>query len=229
MYTDPSGHVACSSVAEEDCSFESMSAEEVVKKNIKVKYGITMSDDGYGAKAWTINNLRLIFSSLQNINNALNGNLKSFSQGWTFRMKNQQGNGDYHGETSTDGTMTIDFFTIGTDAIRQINIYHEVGHLLDNVTGMEDTFTNAVNNADDDSWMSGDTINSNALLTTRIYDPNYGDAQAIQGILTVGASDQWADAFANYVAGNIRMGDNGPGDAMYTFVHDTLTPYTGTP
>jgi hypothetical protein len=63
-------------VAEEDCSFETMSAGEVVKRNIKSKYGITISDDG--DKPWSIQNLRIAASSLANINTALNGKLINF-------------------------------------------------------------------------------------------------------------------------------------------------------
>lgn len=219
-FVDPSGHVACSSVAEADCSFKNLSSEEVVTRNIKVKYGIEMSNDG--AKAWSIDNLRLMYSSLQNIDSALNGNLKSLSQGWTFRMQNQKGGGDYHGVTSTDGTMTIDFYTLGKDIIRQMNIYHEVGHLIDNVPDMENIFTNGVAEKawEDQSgtYLFGGrdagSINTSLTLINPygVYDPNYGTAEAIQHA-GGDPSEQWADMFANYVAGNINT-RKAPGQMM---------------
>jgi hypothetical protein len=207
-------------VAEDDCSFETMTREEVVKRNIKSKFGIEMSDKG--AKAWTIDNLRLMSSSLNNINNALNGNLKSLSQGWTFLMQNQKGGGSYHGVTSTDGTMTIDFYTLGDDALRQMNIYHEVGHLIDNVPGMENVFTNGVASRvwkdQNGTYLFGGRdagdINVRLTLTNEnfVYDPNYGYAEAIQH-RGGNPSEQWADMFANYVAGNIDTSAM-PGQAM---------------
>jgi hypothetical protein len=227
-FVDPSGHISCSSVAEDDCSFETMKPEEVVKRNIKSKFDIEMSDEG--AKAWTIDNLRLMSSSLNNINNALNGNLKSLSQGWTFLMQNQTGGGSYHGVTSTDGTMTIDFYTIGNDKMRQMNIYHEVGHLVDNVPGMENVFTNGVaarvwedqNGRYLFGGLNAGSINTGLTLINpfSVYDPNHGTAEAIQHA-GGDPSEQWADMFANYVAGNINT-SKAPGQIMQITVVSLL-------
>ncbi len=227
-YTDPTGHKpACEEGDDCDQILSSwrLSGAQYWKALIKDHFGITMSDEG--DKNWTESNLSLMYSSLSNINTALNRKLKSLASGWAFMMREQDSTqGAFHGLTHTDGSKIINFFTIGDAAIRQMNIYHEFGHLLDNRPGMEDEFTNAVPN--DASWVSGDKINPNALLDPNsVYDPNYGQAQAIQGILTVGPPDQWADAFANYVAGNIKP--TGPGAAMYTFVQGALAPYIGAP
>jgi RHS repeat-associated protein len=88
-YLDPSGHVSCSSVAEEDCSFETMSAVEVLKRTIKSKYGITMSEESdpnnLNPKTWSLENLRIIYNALGTIDAALNGKLKSLVGGATFK------------------------------------------------------------------------------------------------------------------------------------------------
>lgn len=227
-FTDPTGH-RCA--PEDECNGPRYTQSARVynaKWRIKDKFGIKISDEG--DKSWDLHNLHLMESSLKNINTFLNGKLKSLASGWSFRMRNQDPTeGSFHGLTHTDGSQIINFFTIGDAAIRQMNIYHEFGHLLDNRPGMEDEFTNAVPNGA--TWINGDKINPNALLDPNsVYDPNYGTAQAIQGILTVGPPDQWADAFSNYVAGNIDLSDpNGPGAAMNIFVQGALAPYIGAP
>ncbi len=106
-----------------------------------------------------------------------------------------------------------------------MNIYHEFGHLLDNVPGLKDVFTNAVAKEGNPSWIdSNKKINIEALLSGTIAnDPNYPSVQARQTFSNFGPSEQWADAFANYVAGNIDLSDPfGPGASMNTFVTDIL-------
>jgi len=180
-----------------------------------------------------LNNLRIIYSSLQNINNALNGKLKSIIGSATFKMGEYTPPSDcplciYGGWTS--GT-TVTFYTIGNAAIRQMNIYHEFGHLIDSLPGsMYDAFTNALLGEGSPSYIINGYLNPDALINLSIKnDPNYAKVQAIQAS-GPGVNEQWADIFANYVAGNIDRSDpSGPGMAMYTFVTSALAPYIGVP
>ena len=158
--------------------------------------------------------------------------LKSLIGGTSFWLQKQDTTeGQYHGNTPLDGS-GINFFTNGDVALRQMNVYHEVGHLLDNVPGTRDVFMNAVDNEENPSWVSADEqINPDALNSLTITnDPNYASVQARQTYSGFGSAEQWADAFANYVAGNINLSDpDGPGTDMYNFVSDTLAPYIGVP
>jgi RHS repeat-associated protein len=209
------------------------SVNETWEKMIGGSFGIKMSDAGN--KKWDTANLSLMYNSLSIINNALNGHLRSMVHGATFWLMNHTGTtGVYNGATNTDRNEPtgIHFYTIGTDAIRQMNIFHEFGHLLDNTPGTWDVFTNDVTNAGKVSWVSGDQkINPAALKSRTITnDPNYPSVQARQAFSNFGPSEQWADAFANYVAGNIDLSNpNGPGIDMYHFVGGALAPYIDVP
>jgi hypothetical protein len=153
---------------------------------------------------------------LQNIDNAINGKLKSWVGGTSFWLENQNANnGQYHGVTHLDGS-GIDFYTLNDDILRQMNIYHEVGHLLDNVPGLKDVFTKEVTGQvftdDAGNYLFGGygvgNISHSTLKNASVYDPNYGTAEAFQHAST-DPSEQWADMFANYVAGNIETEGNG--------------------
>lgn len=195
---------------------------------IMANYGINMES---GNKDWDTANLHLVYSSLGIIDTALNGNFRAMTAGATFKlMKHGPDNGDYYGVTHTQPPAGVDFYTKGTQLLRQMNIFHEVGHLLDNVPGTWDVFTNAVENLKGPSWVGSDLkINPDALLLGRVTnDPNYSEVEARQTYSDFGPSEQWADAFANYVAGNIDL-DSGKGRAMWNFVHAALAPYIGFP
>jgi RHS repeat-associated protein len=232
-YIDPNGHrVTCE--RGENCAQElrlfRFTGERYWKALIKDEFGIIMSDEG--GKPWDSRNLQLMHTSLSNVDKILNGKLESLVKGATFKLIEQDKSkgGQYHGETHTIGPTGIDFYTVGDDAIRQMNIYHEVGHLLDNVPKSKDVFMNAVENENSPSWVADGYINKDALISQRINDPNYAlGPRAIQAYVP-GAAEEWADAFANYVAGNIDLSQaQGPGADMYNFVTDALAPYTGVP
>jgi len=234
LYTDPSGHDPCD---EDGNCYNSqgwyhaphaprISAAETWKRMIRGKFGITMADDG--DKPWSLQNLRIAFNSLVEINGALNGKLISFAHGWTFKMRNQDSG--YYGHTSTDGTMLVEFFTDNRNIVRQ-NIFHEVGHVLDNVPGMEDIFSHhlGINNADflDDYGK----LDTNALIdsiTPDMYQHPYSVYTDDASEMLYGQAEHWADMFANYVAGNIDL-DSPEGRAMNDFVEGALRPYTGIP
>jgi hypothetical protein len=240
-HNDPSGHAGCD---EDGNCYDSqgwhraanapkLSLEDTWKKTIQGKFGITMAN---GDKSWDADNLQLMFESLSFINNnILNGHVISMVGGATFTLSEHVGNdGLYNGAThhlKTEPT-GIDFYTIGTQALRQQNIFHEFGHLLDNVPGSWDAFTNAVASQGHPSWVSSDNkINLLALKSRFINDdPNYLNVEARQTFSNYGPSEQWADAFANYAAGNVDFSDpGGPGPQMYNFVYNALLPYTGMP
>jgi len=71
---DPSGHISCSSVPEE-C--EQLSAEEVVKRNTKVKYGWNVKGDD-----WSIDELRTIFRTGQDIESYVNSITRGNGLAW---------------------------------------------------------------------------------------------------------------------------------------------------
>jgi RHS repeat-associated protein len=239
-YIDPSGHDVCDE--DGNCynkkgwyrSTKAPRLNTVDKLSMMIwgKFGVTMSDEGQ--KNWSITSLRSVYASLGKINCAVNKTLKYLIGGTSFWLQKQDSStGQYHGETHLDGS-GIDFFTIGDVALRQMNVFHEVGHLLDNIPGMKDVFTNAVKNENTPSWVSTDKqINLDALKGERILnDPNYTNPgpKARQTFSGFGESEQWADAFANYVAGNIDLSKpDGPGTAMYNFVSGALAPYIGVP
>ena len=126
--------------------------------------------------------------------------------------------------------MTIDFYTISNDIMRQMNIYYEVGHLIDNVPGMENIFTRGMagrvwEDVDGTYLFGGEnagSINTGLTLINpdRVYDPNYVTAEAIQHA-GGDPSEQWADMFANYVAGNIDTSES-PGQTMHAVVETLL-------
>jgi hypothetical protein len=199
-------------------------------------FGVTISDDG--GKKWGATNLSLVLRSLAHINSALNGRLKSLAGGATFRLGEYELdpatcpnlNCTYGGVTS--GTI-VTFNTDGDDAIRQMNIYHEFGHVLDNSPGLVNAFSGALDSLPNPSFVQGSNgenpgfLDPSALVASSVSDPYHSTADALQHPST-DPVEQWADAFANYVAGNIDLEDPA-GQAMYDFVTGALRPYIGAP
>jgi hypothetical protein len=234
-YKDPSGHTACDE--EGNCwnaqgwsrapGAPRLSTIDTWKMMIKGKFGANISDEG--GKQWSLSNLKLMYKSLQNIDSVLNGKLRSFAGGWTLKMAEHKRSSNedftsYQGWTSSVNS-TVTFYTMGSDAIRQMNIYHEFGHLLDKT----DTFTNALAGENNPSYINANGyVSTNARIETNVTtDLNYKSVESIQASGN-GVSEQWADIFANYVAGNINMGTS-EGSAMFSFVTGALAPYTGIP
>ena len=231
-YTDPSGHSLCDGENSGSGNCDSagknggvVGIKRTITQMIKILYGITLSDEG--GKAWDNTNAKLVYDSLGNINKALGGQLKSLVGGATFKLSEHTGSGEYYGETS--GT-SITFYTIGKDAIRQMNIYHEFGHVIDNIPKIKDVFSKTLKNLASPSFVQANGfLDPAALSSADVFDPNYGTAQAIQHPYsflddpTIASQEQWADIFANYVVGNIKLRDpGGPGQDMYNFVTGML-------
>jgi hypothetical protein len=195
-----------------------------MKYEMKFEFGVTMSD---GGKPWDVKNLLIMYASLGIINNHLGGKLKSMVNGAIYSLNEHPINedGDYYGSTHIVSPSGVDFFTKGTQPLRQQNIFHETGHLLDNTSGTWNVFTAAVSRENNPSWVSENLINPSALNSTSITnDPNYGIVQARQTYNNPGPSEQWADAFANYVANNIDL-TSPEGMDMNNFITSTLSPY----
>ena len=84
-YTDPSGHEIC--LDDGDCSGgQSINPIAHLKELIYSRFGISISDDG--SKNWGVKNLNLMYRSLDKINRALVGELKSLvgSGKWSFKL-----------------------------------------------------------------------------------------------------------------------------------------------
>lgn len=194
------------------------------RKLISDKFGITISDE---KKVWDETNLIGAYSALIKIDKAMNGNLKSFVGGATFKWGEYEPPDDcplctYGGWTTHDKTIT--FNTIGSSAIPQMNIFHEFGHLIDSLPGsLFDVFSNDLKADPNYSMLVlGGYINGNALLDYRVVDSNYPlKIQAIQASKANNINEQWADIFANYVAGNINM-TSLEGQVMHEFVTRTF-------
>jgi hypothetical protein len=229
-YNDPSGHrVACEdyAICKVEQEYSKLNAIDSWKKIIKDKFGITMSDGG--GKDWNALNLSIVHSSLENINVALSGKLKSLVGGATFKLAEYVPTADcptctYSGWTS--GT-SITFYTMGSAAIRQMNINHEFGHLMDNSPGMVNVFSRDpdINNPD---FLDNSGYLDRSALIDKSKDM-YQHPMSIYGKDPIRAQEEhWGDIFANYVAGNINLAST-EGQAMNTFVTGALAPYIGTP
>ncbi len=229
-FNDPSGHIAC-----EDSFYGCGTTTNASNINGSVTYwkwaiisqfGIIMSDAG--DKKWDSNNLSNMNFSLVNIDDHLNGHLNSMVHGATFKLNNHSGGGLYNGETNINKTKPtgIVFKTTGDMLIPHQNINHEVGHLLDNTPGTWDTFTNAVAGEGSPSWIEDQMISRRALNSVWIQNDPSGLnlVEARQTYSGFGPSEQWADAFANYVADNIDLSTS-QGSNMFVFVTWTLWSY----
>lgn len=237
-FADLSGHRTCTAqqarAGDETCTPD-------YKALIKTQFGITLSNGDEDNKAWDLINARLMYNSLIIIDAALNGQLKSLVGGAIFKIGEYDPYSDpncpkhnctYSGLTS--GT-TVTVYTMGDDAIRQMNIYHEFGHVLDNSPGMVDAFSGALGKLDEPGFIQGSNgenprfLDPSALIAGSVSDPYHGTAEALQHPST-DPREQWADIFANYLAGNIDLSKpTGPGTAMYNFVTGALLPYIGLP
>jgi hypothetical protein len=228
MHTDPSGHVVCE--VGEPCgpgaTYASAAQITVaLKKRISEKFGVTLDDGGAehpkfknsSGRYWDENNVALMYAGLSRINKILGGRLKTIIGSATFTINSHPTAGKILGWTS--GTK-VDFYTNSTVQLQ--NLYHEFGHVLDNSPGFVDVFSGALGRLKDPGFIDDDGyLDTDALINTRVHDPNNGTAQAIQHKDTR-STEQWADIFANYVAGNINLAE-AEGKAMYNFITGALT------
>jgi RHS repeat-associated protein len=224
-YIDPSGHLPCSILIDGEYCFRpvinnSVSALDYLKSEIYSNYGVTLSNEG---KPWTATNAAIVLDSLNNISNINSSKVMDGIRGSTYVMAEYDrdcttGN-CYYGKAVRN---KITFFTIGNAAIRQMNIYHEIGHQIDSRN--KSNYTNNLISQGEPSYIDDDYINSKALVNqTNITNPFY--TMSVEVIQASGPEpdEQWADIFANFVAGNIDISHPfGPGMDMYNFVTKVL-------
>ena len=231
-YTDPSGHFCVGSGNNQFCSNDDdmsfvppLAAKKKklnrLKNRAKIKYGITLSDNG---KDWDLKNAQLANDSLDDVNSVLGGQLQSFLGGgvWTLgKFEPEEPGEEYSGEAR--GT-NVKFFTMDSQALRQMNIYHELSHNLNSTPDLNDCFSNELSSYEDRSFIGKNGyIVDTALKEKEVYDPYHGDTIAKQA--SAGTDlEAWADILPNYVAGNIKL-NNPQGLAMDKFITGVLIEY----
>ena len=229
-YTDPSGHGREST----DCGPDGMYCEQNrigcnnIRCSILHDYGVELVDtgsnhhNGSGPKAWNSVNTMQVYSALGIVNNAVNGKLKSLIGGSVFTL-NDYTEGYYHGNTDKG---YIDFETGVPLPPPYINIFHEVGHLIDVNSAGGNYYSGKLANQNR-NWITPEgRIDTNALLNKEISDPYWPNPQdALQGTNHTGQgpNEQWADTLENYVAGNIDVLTTA-GNDMYNFTSDFFVP-----
>jgi RHS repeat-associated protein len=232
-YNDPSGHKeACDDP--ETCKvqreYRKLGAVDFWKKRIKDKFGIEMKDSSN--RSWSATNLITANNALSMINDKLNGNLKTMVGGTTFTMESQAQCTDkdgkksdcYHGLTTGTG---ITFYSSSSNLhIPIVNFLHESGHLLDAVPSTLDVFSDPFRSnkgGATPTWVKDGYVNRD-LLGNMFTQP----VQAKPMNEPNSPNEYWADAFANYVANNIKTGPldpTGEGQQMYDYVYRALYPY----
>jgi RHS repeat-associated protein len=216
-YTDPTGHkVTCE--VDENCKqsqrLSRFTGIRFWKALIKDEFGIWMKDDKDKMK-WSLANVQTAYKALNMINNKLNGYLKKLVGGTTFTMTD--GGNQYYGITDSTG---VTFHAASSNTkIPIINFLHETGHLIDAVPATLDAFSGQIEGTPD--WVKDGYVDSE-ILGKKFNEP----VQAKPMNEPYSTDEYWADAFANYVAGNINLQEpTGAGQAMYDFVSGALAPY----
>ena len=213
-YTDPSGHkVTCD--VDENCKQSQLLSRFIGvkfwKALIKDEFGVTMKDDKI---KWSLANVQTAYKALNMINGILNENLKKLIGGTTFTMTD--GGDQYYGITDPTG---VTFHAASSNTIIPLtNFLHETGHLMDFVPTTNDVFSGGL--PENPDWVKDGYVNSELLLG-KLTEPVQAKYIANEAYLP---TEYWADAFANYVAGNINLADP-RGRAMAQDVSDALKPY----
>lgn len=133
--------------------------------------------------------------------------------GTTFTLTGE-GN-QYWGQTISTG---VTYHVLnGNTKIPLINFLHETGHLLNSVPALDNAFSGQIMGTPD--WVKDGYVDRDILL-----DMFYEPVQAIPMNEPNDPWEYWADAFANYVAGNIDLSKR-RGQDMAKFVNGALGPY----
>jgi hypothetical protein len=225
ILTDPGGHVpegegSRSEYWRQENMRAKLGAIEYLKYEIRHKFRIKVKD-GTDIK-WSEDNLNTAYQSLSTINDTLGGNLKDMVDGSIFQIAG--GGADYWGWTEPTG-ITFHVADSSTN-LPDINIFHEMGHLLDSVPATNDVFSDPLRDTTPD-WVDSEGFVNKNLLLGKIYQP-------IQSKLIYNTdgkrseafhpNEYWADAFANYMAGNIDLGKTA-GQQMHNYVRDALSSF----
>ncbi len=213
---DPSGHWDNCNFTDRQCVIDNAWTVDIFKNQINAEYGITMADSE-GMK-WSMDNIKTAYSSLNKIDDKLQGNLKNLVSGTTFTIMG--GGVQYYGITDSTG---VNFHVANSNTeIPEINFLHETGHLLDSVPATENVFSGPLEGSTP-TWVKNGYVNSELLI-----DKSGQPVQAIPMGEKGMPREYWADAFANYVDDNILTGPldfTGEGQLMYDYVFGALKPY----
>ena len=226
-YTDPSGHYYCEGSS--DCEFNKYHlytadqltelATETLKYLIPEKFGIEMVD---GTMNWSLENLSTTYDALKTIDDKLNGNLKSMVGRTTFTMAFQGKCTDedgsmrdcYHGESSSTGVTYYSSYS--SVKLPIINILHETGHLLNFVPATNNVFSDPLKAKLE--WVGDDGYVRRDILGDMFFEP----VQSRPMKEPNNPWEYWADAFGNYMAGNIDLSDP-LGSDMANYVSGALS------
>ena len=225
-YSDPSGHRVTIG-AENDDLFKEYSRNDYIKM-IKDDFGLTVSD---GVQIWGNHDMITMYIALQRMSAKDVGFLTRIN-GAVIKYSLPSSAGFYSGWTSNQ---SITFYA-DPGKIPYQNIYHKFAHVFDNSS--DDVFSKVLDNY---SGYAGDIfvfgINSSGkydrqdglgYISENVWDPNrnmyvaaeqhkrswepYGNT----------GSEEWADMYANYIAGNINL-DSLEGYRRYGFIPTILS------
>ncbi len=224
-YTDSSGHVPEGEGSSYDYWRQvnmraKLGAIGFLKYEIGYKFGITVKDST--DFKWSERNLSTAYQSLCTIKDKLGGNLKDMVSGTTFQITG--GGGDYWSEVGPTG---ITFHVENSSTVLpDIHFFHEIAHLLDSVPATKDVFSGPLKGTPP-NW-----VDSEGFVDETILLKNYSQPVQSKHILDKNGNyledfkpnEYWADAFANYMAGNIDLGETA-GQHMYNYVRDALSPF----
>jgi RHS repeat-associated protein len=240
-YNDPSGHTVCDEYG--NChntqgwfrapGSPRPTSDEGWKMLIYHSYSVTMSDAT--GKRWTTANLQYTYESLTKVDIKLGGQLSSLLVGATFQMGEYQVAKECPECTYSGWTVgtKVTFFTLGNSMLVQMNIFHELAHVIDNNPNSMDYFSHALENYAYRSFIDElGYLNGDALIERSVNDRFSGSTQAIQHPISCiddphdGPQEHFADIFANYVAGNINTSFD-LGIDMNRFITETFASYFG--
>lgn len=152
--------------------------------------------------------------------------MRGFIRQADFVLYNHKQFGHYSGWTSG---LRIDFYI--TTYIPYQNLYHEFGHLLNNLAN--DKFSSDVENHvyrdENNKFLFGGNyvgiVDPKLVFNnSSVWDPTFGSAIAALQHNDGSSGEQWADIFANYVSGNISLIKPG-GRTMMSFIQKELDSY----
>jgi RHS repeat-associated protein len=231
LFFDPSGHASTSACIDGVyCGTPVTKPIDSInywKGVIKSNYGVIMSDD---EGRWDVKNLVRIYIGLTYMDkNFLQGQTNRLVSGATFlftRSENGYGGQTFKGNDNPLLGGQIAFYT--HSVIPYQNLYHEFAHLLDNRLG--DRITEKLGASAvyyEGEYLFGGKGIGNIDLST-IMKFKLPDSYVSTGVdaFQHPSSDpieQWADMWANYVSGNLKMNEAG-GILVKSWITTNINP-----
>lgn len=218
IYTDPSGHCRTDDDPD-DCFIAGKDYKKQYSMLIKQHFGIALEGD------WSMRNLGNLYDSLSNLNDALPGNIKEYTNGTTYSFTYDSYH--YGGITNTSNG-NISFWSYGQIPFQ--NVYHEVAHSINIRSG--NYFTDLLRSekiytTSGAFVMGGPDIgysrNSLGYENSIIQDTTGMSVEAEQHTASYNCSErpdwcasgnnadeEFADLVTNYVAGNLITDPTNP-------------------